>query len=295
MSRVSIEHRKGFHDGNHETPQPSVSGYQVSDLPITDNLNLIHGDFFHHWKRPGLGKVDLILADPPYGLFGKELKNMVWDVPLDLARLELHFSKLLKPEGQAIIFCDLNLFVDLMSFSKHLEFKHYHIWKKPGGMPVNLTRPINDSEFILVFKQTGMKVKELTFNIEGMGVNGSPYQKANFNSDVSTRRMRKSKTNKNLNGKRFPKTIIEAPGKPNMEADERTDHPTQKPVILLRKLIRTYSNTGDLICDPFMGSGSTMVACHNENRKGVGFEISDEYFSMASKRILQETSQESLF
>lgn len=282
--------------GYHEDKHPSDSFGMVSGTPITDHLSLVHGDFFKEWKRAGLGEASLILADPPYGLFGRELKNMAWDVPLDLARMETYFSKLLKPAGLVIIFCDINLLMDLMnSFSNRLEYKHFHIWKKPGGLPVNMTRPINDSEFILVFKQAGARVSTLTFNPEGMGETGPAYIKRNYSSEIPTRRMRKSKINQNLNGKRFPKTIIEAPGKPNMEAQERTDHPTQKPVVLMRKLIRTYSNAGDLVCDPFMGSGSTLVACHHENRKGVGFEIDEGYFSMASKRIRRETSQERLF
>lgn len=63
------------------------------------------------------------------------------------------------------------------------------------------------------------------------------------------------------------------------------EHPTQKPVELLRILIKLISNEGDLIFDPFMGSGSTGVACKIEGRKFMGCEIDDEYFKIASRRV----------
>ena len=62
-------------------------------------------------------------------------------------------------------------------------------------------------------------------------------------------------------------------------------HPTQKPVLLLEDLIKTFSNENDLVVDLTMGSGSTMVACKNTNRNGIGIEMNDEYFSIAEKRV----------
>lgn len=62
-------------------------------------------------------------------------------------------------------------------------------------------------------------------------------------------------------------------------------HPTQKPVDLLEWLIRTYTNEGDLVLDNCMGSGSTGVACVNTNRDFIGFELTEQYFSIAKERI----------
>jgi|SRR5690554_3089269 len=62
-------------------------------------------------------------------------------------------------------------------------------------------------------------------------------------------------------------------------------HPTQKPVLLLEDLIKTFSNENDLVVDLTMGSGSTGVACKNTNRKFIGIEKDDEYFSIAEKRV----------
>ena len=62
-------------------------------------------------------------------------------------------------------------------------------------------------------------------------------------------------------------------------------HPTQKPVDMLEFLISKFSDENMVVCDPFMGSGSTMIACLNTNRKGIGIELDKQYFDIAQKRI----------
>jgi len=62
-------------------------------------------------------------------------------------------------------------------------------------------------------------------------------------------------------------------------------HPTQKPVDLIEYLLAKFSNDGDLIMDPFMGSGSTGVACQNLNRSFIGIEKDEIYFNIAKERI----------
>ena len=62
-------------------------------------------------------------------------------------------------------------------------------------------------------------------------------------------------------------------------------HPTQKPVLLLEDLIKTFSNENDLVVDLTMGSGSTGVACKNTNRNFIGIEMDENYFNIAEKRI----------
>ena len=62
-------------------------------------------------------------------------------------------------------------------------------------------------------------------------------------------------------------------------------HPTQKPVLLLEDLIKTFSNEGDTVVDLTMGSGSTGVACKNTNRNFIGFELDETYYNIANERI----------
>ena len=86
-------------------------------------------------------------------------------------------------------------------------------------------------------------------------------------------------------GKRYPKTIL------HYNRDKAKIHPTQKPVELVRYLIRTYSSPDETILDNCMGSGTTAIACIRENRNFIGFELDKKYYDIATKRIQQERQQ----
>jgi site-specific DNA-methyltransferase (adenine-specific) len=75
--------------------------------------------------------------------------------------------------------------------------------------------------------------------------------------------------------------------------DEKTfgKHPTQKPLMLLERLISAASDKGDLVFDPFMGSGTTAVAAKNLGRKFVGCELDPNFISLAVKRIISAQKQ----
>ena len=68
-----------------------------------------------------------------------------------------------------------------------------------------------------------------------------------------------------------------------------TEHPFEKPMSLIKRLILNHSNTGETILDPLLGSGTTLVACKQLNRNGVGIEISPEYVEIARRRLEQQT------
>ena len=80
-------------------------------------------------------------------------------------------------------------------------------------------------------------------------------------------------------GKKYKSNILK------YKKDYTGHHPTQKPVLLLEDLIKTFSNENDLVVDLTMGSGSTGVACKNTNRDFVGIEMNDEYYHIACKRV----------
>ncbi len=73
------------------------------------------------------------------------------------------------------------------------------------------------------------------------------------------------------------------------------EHPTEKPVDLLKTIISYSTNEADLVVDPFSGSGSTLIASEKLNRHWIGIEISEEYCSIASKRIKAEADQIKMF
>lgn len=76
----------------------------------------------------------------------------------------------------------------------------------------------------------------------------------------------------------------------SVKASERV-HPTQKPVDLLRYLIRTYSNAGETVLDFTMGSGSTGVAAHAEGREFIGIELDPQMYAVACRKIEKAQNQ----
>ena len=77
----------------------------------------------------------------------------------------------------------------------------------------------------------------------------------------------------------------------DMAHKEPRIHPTQKPLKLIKLLIKMFTEEGDTICDPFMGSGTTGVACKQLSREFIGCEINPTYFGIAEKRIGEATNQ----
>lgn len=89
-------------------------------------------------------------------------------------------------------------------------------------------------------------------------------------------------------GKKYKSNILE------YKKDYNGYHPTQKPVLLLEDLIKTYSNEGNTVLDFTMGSGSTGVACVNTNRKFIGIELDKDYFAIAEQRINEATNERAI-
>ena len=247
---------------------------------------LIPGNFYDAY--PVLQPVDLILVDPPYGT----LKAQVWDTAPDWQKLGEICADLLKPTGQVIIFGSLKSIVQVLeAFGKSLQYRGYHIWRKTSAVPVSQYSALPDSEFIIVYRHKDSKVSELAFHPKVYP--GKPYVKVNHKRSQKTRNETKKAVDRS-NGGRWIKTVLDAPSKPNMPKAERTSHSTQKPLSLLSILIRCYSNPGDTILDPFAGSGSTLIAAHQEGRESLGYEINQEYYEEASERIETMTLHPSL-
>ncbi len=81
--------------------------------------------------------------------------------------------------------------------------------------------------------------------------------------------------------------FIDTPGK-LVEPDEGfIDHPTPKPKHFIKEILRMFSKEGDLVLDPFIGSGSTAVACKQLKRRFIGFEINKRYYQLAQKRLFR--------
>lgn len=80
----------------------------------------------------------------------------------------------------------------------------------------------------------------------------------------------------------YPKNVLK------IASEGNTSHPTQKPVELFEYLIKTYTDEGDIVLDNCLGSGTTLVACQNTNRNGIGFEKEPKYEDIIRKRIMAD-------
>ena len=215
------------------------------------------------------GSVDLILTDPPYFIskksnfaVGGSWNNSQdkrcrktppktdfgeWDKnELDLDSVIKSFYEKLKKGGTAIIFYDMWKIQELKETAENNHFKQFRLCRWEKTNPV----PVNS------------KINYLS--------NGSEYfiscikgSKPTFNSE-------------------YDKGIYIMP---ICAGKERTPHPTQKPIRLMQELILKHSNLNETVLDPFMGSGSTGVACVNTNRNFIGVELDKGYFDIAKERI----------
>ena len=88
--------------------------------------------------------------------------------------------------------------------------------------------------------------------------------------------------------------ILSIPNK-KTKIDGKNIHDTEKPVELMKILIENSSKEGDIVLDPFMGSGSTGIACKQTNRKFIGIEIDEQYFKIAEERINGKNSNKDIF
>jgi site-specific DNA-methyltransferase (adenine-specific) len=253
---------------------------------------MVNKDFYPASEDLESGTFDLLVVDPPYGT----LKTVDWDKPLDWELTEKVFADLLAPTGQAIIFSNLKLMLEILNtFGQYLELKHLHIAYRSSALPSSQYTPIPNADFILIIKKVGVKASQLVFNPRETLNSGKPYKKRNYQREVSIRQERKPEFNVNATGSRYISQIIKSTSKPNMVKEERTKHPTQKSLILMRELIRVYSNPGQLIVSPFAGSGTDLIAAEMEGRRSVGFELNRDYYEEAIARIAQYRAQGDLF
>lgn len=89
--------------------------------------------------------------------------------------------------------------------------------------------------------------------------------------------------------------VLEVPNKKHKDADGKNLHDTEKPVELMEILVENSSKPGDVVMDPFMGVGSTGIACKHANRDFIGIELDQKYFELAKSRIENTTFPIKLF
>lgn len=242
---------------------------QINTLYLADCKNFI--------KDIPQNFIDCIITDPPY-----LSTNLKFDKDkIDFESLFDEFFRILKPNGNLICFADFKL---AMRLAKHKFFRYELIWKKTMGvgfLDAN-ARPLRAHEYILVFCQKFGRPSsgghKATYNPQKWLA--EPYKMKEYRGNSLHYGKLRSVNSESKDGLRFPLSVIEA-----SNGNFNSLHPTQKPLGLCEWLVKTYSNEGDLVFDPFAGSGAVCHAALLNGRKFLGCEIDDEYFQIAQNRL----------
>lgn len=234
-------------------------------------IDLRCGDCLEVLKTIPDNSVDLIITDPPYlikNISGggsvnnvKKLNKSLQDLEqadliqgYDIPLFNSEFIRVMK-EINIYIFCNKAQIPEYLDFyvGKHKCKFDIICWHKTNALPTYSNKYLSDTEYVLYFRK------------------GS--------------------------GKCFPQTYEDAKTyyvAPINHKDKKLyGHPTCKPVDLLRRFIRTSSRPGQVICDPFLGSGSTGCACvlEGSSRSFLGIELDCDWYDVASSRIAEVTNE----
>ena len=236
-------------------------------------MRLIKGECLEVMKTIESGSVDAIITDPPYGTTACK-----WDSVIDFELMWEQLNRIIKANGAIVLFSK-QPFTSSLVMSNPKMFRYEWIWEKSQG--VNFAQcnhmPMSVYENITVFGNFGMSKNakiQPVYNPQGI-IEINKKKKAKTSTEHRVCDNNKGHVQKFGN---YPKQIQKF-------ASERGLHPTQKPVALMEYLIKTYTNENETVLDFTMGSGSTLVACQNTNRNGIGIEMDENYFEIATNRV----------
>lgn len=236
--------------------------------------------------------IDAIICDLPYSCLHKSNPNTAWDVEIPFVPLWEQYERVIKDNGAILLFGQ-NIFTAKLVMSNPKLFRYTLVWDKmrvTGFLNAN-RMPLRGHEDIAVFYKSlpvyhpqmtmgepchsrGSGEHRETNNCYGRYYQGKAYE--------SVKRVAPTRP-----GEKFPTSIIRI----RKEHERTVFHPTQKPVDLVRYLIRTYTDMGGVIMDNCMGSGTTAIAAMREGRHFIGFETDKKYFDVALGRIKSEQVQ----
>lgn len=243
---------------------------------------IYQGDCLKLFKDIEDNSIDLIIADPPYGIekdFGIEQKWTLKDNGTWFKWMKKWLSesqRVLKPSGSLFVYgIHHNIgYVQTYLYELGLHYGRLFIWHYENGWSMYKRAPAATYEPLLWFykgkdytyhliREPYKSTERLKHKITKGGKTWTPHPDGKHGGDIWNIPV--------LAGKRF--------------ADERVNHPTQKPLAICSKILKHFSNEGDLVLIPFAGSGSECVSAKINKRKFIGFELNEDYIKMAEKRL----------
>ena len=228
---------------------------------------LYNDDYINVLKDIPDKSIDMILTDPPYSL-----TNLEWDKEINLQVMWEQFNRVIKDNGAIVIFAK-QPFTTKLIWNNLKYYKQALVWKKQNiDNPTQAkNRFCNITEDIIVFYK-----KPPVFNPQGV-IKIDKKVKQGRGKSLAQVQDRPSEVVQQYTN--YPRNILE------YNFDYPRIHPTQKPVALIELLIKSYTNKKDTVLDPFMGAGSTGVACKHLDREFIGIELDPDYYNMAEQRI----------
>jgi DNA modification methylase len=235
-------------------------------------MDLRKGDCLELMQNIPDGSIDAVITDPPYGTTACK-----WDsvIPFDLMWEQL--SRIIKPNGSIVLFGS-QPFTSALIMSNPKMFKYSWVWEKSKatGFLNSKIRPLVAHEDIVVFAKKK-----------------PPYQPQMTEGNAYNKGVRKAQTVDDVYGSfeqvevkskglRYPRSVQYFK---TAESEGKTYHKTQKPLELCNYIIKTYTNENETVLDFTMGSGTTMLACKNLNRNGIGIEKDPQYYAVAVARV----------
>lgn len=253
---------------------------------MTKNYRLYCGNCLEVMKQIPPNTFDMIFADPPYMLSNggitchngqvTSVNKGEWDKSNRIENdFEFHkkwlslCKNLLKNNGTIWV---SGTYHSIYACGFNMQLLGYHIlnditWFKPNASPNMSCRYFTASHENLIWARKDKKTKHL-FNYEAM-------KNGNFPNDFIKKPYTQMRS-------------VWAISTPSKHEKNFGKHPTQKPLALLERMVLASTNKGDLILDPFMGSGTTGVAAIKLGRKFVGIEQDKNFMTLAEKRIQNE-------
>lgn len=231
--------------------------------------------------------IDCIICDLPYGVLNRSNPQAQWDNIIPFEPLWEQYERVIKDNGAIILFAQ-GMFTAQLMMSNPKLWRYNLIWDKINRSTgfLNANRcPLRIHEDIVVFyKSQPTYNPQFTF--------GQVNHKRGRVSGATNRCYGDfAVTETKITNQKYPTSIIRV----DKEHDGNYHHPTQKPVNLIRWLVRTYTNEGDLVLDNCSGSGTTAIACIKEKRHFICYEKDETYWKQSVERVKNEQRQLTLF
>lgn len=218
--------------------------------------------------------IDCIITDLPYGT-----TKCSWDIVIPFEPLWEQYNRIAKDHAAIVLFGQ-EPFSSLLRLSNLENYKYDIYWEKERLTNINqVKRRVGKTvETISVFYKN-----QCTYNPQMIKYDGKPRSNKVKNGKLGklTDESEKKVFEYKDTGWRYPTQVW----KFQRDCLKSNLHPTQKPLLCLEELVKTFSNEGDVILDNCMGSGTCGVAALKHGRKFIGMELRENYFEIARKRI----------